>query len=177
MRLRDFGFTEGINEVIVITYGEFLNTAPIGIIVEDPDSDIAKARIYPSHTRKNIERGSRVYANIVNDPIVFTISAFEDLGEEYFLSLNPPILKSALAYCEFKAKIVNDFVELKLVGGKVISRRIRAVNRGFNALIEALVHATRYLVFKDENIRKELREKIYYYRWRVFYGWRYCRFW
>jgi len=160
LRLRDFGFTDGINEVIVITIGDFINTAPIGIIVEDPDSDVAKAKIYPSHTRENIERGSKVYANIVNDPIVFAISAFEDLSEDYFLSLDPPILKSALAYCEFKARIANEFVELKLLNGKVISKQIRAVNRGFNALIEALVHATRYRIFRS----KDLLDRILYYR-------------
>jgi len=160
LRLSDFGFTEGINEVIVVTIGEFINTAPIGIIVENPESDIAKAKIYPSHTRENIEKGSKVYANITNDPIVFAISAFDDLSEEYFLSLNPPILKSALAYCEFDAKISGSYVELKLLGGRVISKSIRAVNRGFNALIEALVHATRYRIFKS----RDLLDKILYYK-------------
>ena len=163
MKLEDFGFTEGINEVIAVTIGGFINTAPLGIIVENPKGRKAKVRLYPSHTRENVKRGSKIYANVVSDPIIFAISAFEDLTEDYFSSLDPPVLKSALAYCEFEAKLTGAFAELELVDGRVISKELRAVNRGFYAVIEALVYATRYLFFKDPEKKKEFRGKILHY--------------
>ena len=164
MKLEDFGFTEGINEVIAVTIGGFINTAPLGIIVENPKGRKAKVRLYPSHTRENVKRGSKIYANVVSDPIIFAISAFEDLTEDYFSSLDPPVLKSALAYCEFEAKLTGAFAELELVDGRVISKELRAVNRGFYAVIEALVYATRYLFFKDPEKKKEFRGKILHYK-------------
>ncbi len=53
MKLADFGFTEGINEIIAITENEdgSWNAAPIGIIVENPNSLTAKARLYLNRTR------------------------------------------------------------------------------------------------------------------------------
>ncbi len=41
-------------------------------------------------------------------------------------------------------------IHLHLVRGKVIRKRVRAINRGANAVIEATVHATRYAATKDE---------------------------
>ncbi|MEM0202784.1 MAG: DUF447 family protein [Archaeoglobaceae archaeon] len=143
MRLRDFGLRNGINEVIVITKGEKLNTAPIGIIVENEDSVFAKAKLFPSHTRSNLEKGSFFIANVVSDPVLFALATFEDLGEEYFESLDPPILKGSLAFCEFEPRLEGSVVHLKLLRGKVLRNEIRAVNRGFNAVIEALIFATR----------------------------------
>ncbi|MEM3505356.1 MAG: DUF447 family protein [Archaeoglobaceae archaeon] len=143
MRLRDFGLRNGINEVIVITKGEKLNTAPIGIIVENEDSIFAKAKLFPSHTRSNVEKGSFFVANVVNDAVLFALATFEDLNEDYFESLDPPILRNSLAFCEFEAKIKGSIVHLRLLKGKVLRSEIRAVNRGFNAVIEALIFATR----------------------------------
>jgi len=158
LKLADFGFTSGINEVIAITFDQMgkINTAPIGIIVEDENSHLAKIRLYPSHTRKNIENGSDVWINITYDPIIFTKTAFEDLNDEWFESLEPPIIKGAVAWCRFKVKSIKDFIEIELTDGKILRSYIRPVNRGFNALIEALVYATRYVVNRD----KELLNKI-----------------
>ncbi|MEM0022891.1 MAG: DUF447 family protein, partial [Archaeoglobaceae archaeon] len=114
MRLRDFGLRNGINEVIVITKGEKLNTAPIGIIVENEDSIFAKAKLFPSHTRSNVEKGSFFVANVVNDAVLFALATFEDLNEDYFESLDPPILRNSLAFCEFEAKIRGPIVHLRL---------------------------------------------------------------
>jgi hypothetical protein len=159
LKLADFGLRNGINEIIAVTEGEWLNTAPIGIIVEDENSVFAKARLYPSHTRKNVEMGSRMWANVVFDPVIFVISAFEDLDEEYFASLNPPILRNAAAWCEFEATLEGSVANLRLVDGDVLNVPLRSVNRGFNALIEALVHATRYVISGSE----DLKERILYY--------------
>ncbi|MCS7143638.1 MAG: DUF447 family protein [Archaeoglobaceae archaeon] len=143
MKLKDFGLRNGINEVLVVTKGERLNTAPIGIIVEDEESIFARAKLFPSHTRKNIEKGSFFIANIIFDPIVFAISAFDDLSENFFERFDPPVIRGSLAFCEFEAKLKGLFAELKLIRGEVLRSELRAVNRGFNALIEALIFATR----------------------------------
>lgn len=166
MKLADFGFGEGINEVIAITRnpdGRW-NTAPVGIIVEDSNSTIARARLYKNHTRENLKRDKILFANITDDVLVFTIASFEDLDVSYFSSLNPPLLKGAMAWCRFEAELRGGKAKLKLLDGEVVERKVRAVNRGFNAVIEALVHATRYIAFKDEEKRKELMKKILYYR-------------
>ncbi len=162
MKLSDFGFTDGINEVIAITFGERVNTAPIGIIVENADSCKAFARLYRSHTRRNLERNGKLWVNVVYDPIVWTLSSFEDLEESWFESLNPPVIRKALAWCEFECRKVGEgnpaVFELKLVKGEVLRSYPKTVNRGFNALIEALVYATRYLATKNPKLLEKIEE-------------------
>lgn len=151
----------GINEVIGITKGEWLNTAPLGIIVEDENSNSARIKLYGSHTRDNIERGASLWVNVTFDPFVFVISSFEDLKKDYFESIDPPVIRNSLAWAKMETSVEGSFVYLHLADGKVMDRKfkIRAVNRGFNALIEALVHATRYAKLHDE----ELKNRIHYY--------------
>jgi hypothetical protein len=156
LKLSDFGFTDGINEIIGITFGEKINTAPLGVIVEDPNSIYAKVKLYPSHTRENLIRNPILWVNVTVDPIVFTISSFDDLDEYWFESLNPPVIKNSLAWCKFDVDFKDDHVDLKLLDGGVLKREFRTVNRGFNALIEALVHATRYLSFDDTEFLKRV---------------------
>jgi len=157
LRLSDFGFTEGINEVIGITFGDWINTAPLGIIVDDARSKFAKLRIYPSHTKENLKKNGILYINVIRDAVIFAISAFDDLDESWFESLSPPLIRGALAWCKFKAKLRDGWVDLELLEGQVVKREVRAVNRGFNAIIEALVHATRL----KQN--PKLIEKVKYY--------------
>lgn len=166
LRLADFGFGEGINEVIAITRNPdgSWNAAPIGIIVEDSNSAIARVRLYKNRTRENLERDKILFANITDDALIFTIASFEDLDVGYFSSLNPPLLKGAMAWCEFEGELKGDEATLRLLDGKVVERKVRAVNRGFSAVIEALVHATRYIAFKDEEKRRELLGRILYYK-------------
>ncbi len=165
MKLSDFGFTEGINEIIAITVNEdgTLNTAPIGVIVENADSIMAKARLYKSQTKDNTVRTGVFYANVTRDALIFALASFTDLGEEFFESLNPPIIKGSLAWCRFEANVGGAYATLKLVEGEVLGSELRAVNRGFSAVIEALVHATRYIITKDEEKKGELRRRILYY--------------
>lgn len=155
------GLLNGINEVVGITQGEWLNTAPLGIIIEDENSTSARIKLYKSHTRDNIERGVPLWVNVTFDPFVFVISSFEDLKKDYFESLDPPVIRNSLAWAKMETTVNGSFVHLHLVDGELIDHhlRIRAVNRGFNALIEALVHATRYVRSQDE----ELKNRIYYY--------------
>lgn len=159
VKLADLGFRNGINEVIGITVGEWLNTAPLGLIVEDEKSKKAKIRLYSNHTRKNIEKKGEIWLNLIHDPVVFAICSFDDLDESYFESFDPPIIKGSLSWCRMVAELTGPFAKLELVEGGVLRRELKAVNRGFNAIIEALVHSTRLVEFGDES----LRGKVEYY--------------
>ena len=159
LKLKDLGFRNGINEVIGITFGEWINTAPLGVIVEDEHSKNAWLRLYSNHTRKNLEKRGEIWFNIVRDPVVFAICSFDDLNSSYFQTLDPPIIKGSLSWCRMNAKLSGPIVKLELLEGEVLRREIIAVNRGFNAIIEALVHSTRFVELQNES----LREKIRYY--------------
>ncbi len=137
-----------------------MNTAPLGIIVEDENSTSARIKLYKSHTRANIERGASLWVNVIYDPFMFVISSFEDLKKDYFESVDPPVIRNSLSWAKMETTLNGSFVNLHLVDGEVVDHfRVRAVNRGFNALIEALVHATRY----GKSGKEELKNRIYYY--------------
>jgi hypothetical protein len=139
------------------------NAAPIGL-----HKKYGKifARIYTSNTLDNILRYPKAAANIVDDPVLFVKSALLDIEFEQFKFVDDfPVLKNAQGWIIFDCKCKCNkgenisVVGLHLVKGKIITRKIKPVNRGFNAIIEALVHATRFLNLKD----KIYLEKIDYY--------------
>ena len=148
----EFGLQEGINEVIGITIADWVNTAPLGIIVDDD----VRVRLFENHTREFVRKTGILYINVIHDPVVFVIAAFEDLPENFFESLNPPIIKNALSWIKFKADLKGSHAYLEPVDGGVLRRECRAVNRGFNAVIEATVHATRYVISGSEDLRKRI---------------------
>jgi hypothetical protein len=156
--LADFGLRKGINEVIGITKGEWINTAPLGIIVEDDGGRKAKVRLYSNHTRKNIRNGSPLWINVIDDAVIFALASFKDLESTFFESLDPPVIKGALSWCRMETELKGSYAELELVEGKLLRKELRAVNRGFNAIIEALVHATRMI-----SLRKYEKDKVEYY--------------
>jgi len=153
--VREFGLQEGINEVIGITIADWVNTAPLGVIIDDG----IKVRLFENHTREFVKKTGILYVNVIHDPVVFVIAAFEDLTEDFFESLDPPVIKSALSWVKFKADLKGNYAHLNFIEGEVLRRDCRAVNRGFNAVIEATVHATRYVL----NKRDDLLNKIRYY--------------
>ncbi len=148
--IEDFGIFEGISEVIftTISAGGKSNAAPIGLHRKDRR---LFARIYNSRTLENIMGKPKAAANIVDDPVLFVQSSLSDVGVEKFEFIDGfPVLKDALGWilldckCEKKGKIT--FVKLSPMRGKINLRKIRPVNRGFNAVIEASIHATRYVI-------------------------------
>ncbi|AKG92344.1 hypothetical protein GAH_00302 [Geoglobus ahangari] len=151
--ISEFGLREGINEVIGITLGEWINTAPLGIIVGDD----VRVRLYGNHTRRFLERTGVLYVNVIHDPVVFVISAFEDLGEEWFESLNPPVIRGSESWLKFSARVEGNYAILDFAEGEVLRSDLRAINRGFNMLIEATVHATRYVLSGSEALAERIR--------------------
>jgi uncharacterized protein len=149
----------GINEVIATTT---FNAAPIGIHYRE-----GKARMIlysGSHTAANIERDGWVVANFVYDPVLYVQTAFDDLPHEAYA--DEPVagkvmhrLCDAEAWIAFSATIENRTSEsliVRLTSEKEIIEGvfIPPVNRGFNSIIDATVHATRYEMKKDIALKK-----------------------
>ena len=165
--LDSYGIMEGINEVIVTTKSidDRPNAAPIGLIRRNGKLTV---RVYnESHTCTNIKDTGLLAVNIVDDPVVFVQSALEDLDKEKFefietgTGINFPVLASSSGWVIFKAEIkegdIATIAELQFITGNIKSMGIRPINRGFNAVIEAAIYATRYKVFNDETFLSKIK--------------------
>ncbi|MBE0520955.1 MAG: DUF447 family protein [Candidatus Methanoperedenaceae archaeon] len=149
--LAEFGIHEGISEVIVTTLSVngVPNAAPVGLHKKDGRLFF---RLFNSKTLDNVLSRPVACANIVDDPVLFVRSALSDMDSGDFEFVDGfPVLNEALAWirfrCECKKGEKISVVELSPVSCAVTSLTVRPVNRGFNAVIEALVDATRYVVF------------------------------
>jgi uncharacterized protein len=149
----------GINEVIATTA---FNAAPIGIHYRGGKTSIVL--FLGSHTATNIARDGWVVANFIHDPVLYVTTAFGDLPEENFISepVNGKVvqrLAGADAWAAFSATVGHRTAEtmtVSLVLDKEIIENVALypVNRGFNNLIDATVHATRFRVTRDAELKK-----------------------
>lgn len=153
INIDDFGIHEGISEVILTTISPdgIPNAAPMGL---HRKGKRLFASIYNSKTLDNILRKPMATANITDDPVLFVQSALSDIEPERFEFIEGfPILKDALGWlifeCTCKRGEKLSVVELSPLKGKIIEQKPKPVNRGFNAVIEAAIHATRYVNLKD----------------------------
>ncbi len=122
------------------------------------------ARIYGSRTLDNILSKPVAAANITDDPVLFVLSALSDIEAGRFeYADGVPVLKNASGWvifdCKYKKGENVSVVELSPIKGKLNQLKLQPVTRGFNAVIEALIHATRYVVFKEQ----KYLERIEYY--------------
>jgi hypothetical protein len=146
--------TEGINEVIATT-GR--NAAPMGIINRNGVLHMVLFR--GSHTAENIVRERRVVANFVFDPVIYVRTAFDDLPTDAFVSeeIDGTVvcrLRDAEAWAAFAADVERSgdesiVVRLRPLKEEVLGLRLHPVNRGFAGIVEAAVHATRYVKSRD----------------------------
>ncbi len=150
----DFGIHDGISEVILTTLSKdgVPNAAPMGLHRKEGR---LFAMIYNSRTLENIIDRPVTAVNIVDDPVLFVRSSLCDLEPGRFEYVNGfPVLKDALGWVLFECRCKKgeriSLVELSPVDGKINRRKIQPVNRGFNAVIEAAIHATRYVVFREK---------------------------
>jgi hypothetical protein len=105
-----------------------------------------------------------VVANFVHDPVLYVKTAFGDLPQEQFIE--EPVngktmhrLTGADGWAAFSATVEHRTAEtmavsLKLEKELIEEVAIYPVNRGFNSLIDATVHATRYKITRDEELKK-----------------------
>ncbi|MDH7509654.1 MAG: DUF447 family protein [Methanolinea sp.] len=148
---------EGINEVIATTRD---NAAPMGIILRSGSHTMVV--FHGSHTSQNISRYGWVVANIVYDPVLYVKTAFSDLEPRYFSletvgDLVVQRLSRAEAWVAFRAEVTRDTGEALVVNltplrEEVCSPTIHPVNRGFSSVIEATIHATRYIRREDSQL-------------------------
>jgi hypothetical protein len=158
---------EGITEVIAVTQD---NAAPIGIIVKSGQSP--KMILYKgSKTAENIVKYGWVTANFVSDSYLYPLYAFSDVAKEslrkvFIGGTIMQILVESDAWMGFWARIVHEtedvyFVELEPVASEYERDEMRPVNRGFNAVIDATVHATRYVTNHDEELLKLIQYHLH----------------
>lgn len=118
-------------------------------------------RIFNSNTLTNIRANPKAAANIMDDPVLLVKSALSDVEPERFKFIDGfPVLKQALGWVIFdcicrKGENIS-VVELSPVRGRINRRVIKPVNRGFNAVIEAAIHATRYVGMKEEEYLRQI---------------------
>ena len=151
----------GINEVIATTA---FNAAPVGIHYREKKY---RAILFSgSHTEQNVSRDGWLVANLVHDPILYVKTAFEDLPKDRFIE--EPVngktmhrLAGADAWAAFTATVGHRTAEAITVSLTLEKELIEdvvvyPVNRGFNSLIDATVHATRYRITRNEELRKHI---------------------
>jgi hypothetical protein len=151
----------GINEVIATTK---FNAAPIGIHYRDKKYQCVL--FLGSHTAQNIARDGWVVANFIHDPVLYVKTAFEDLPCDQFIE--EPVngktmhrLAGADAWVAFTATVEHRTAEamtVSLAPEKELIEQVAIypVNRGFNSLIDATVHATRYALTRDAELKKHI---------------------
>jgi len=152
---------EGITEIIAVTKD---NAAPIGII-QRPGKLPSLILFKGSKTEENIRKYGWLTANFVSDSYLYTEYACNDVKlSDLATDGQYQYLKSADAFIKYTAQVVHEtdqtyLVELRDDGAEVVLHPgIRRVNRGFDAVIDATVHATRYI----RTPTKELAERIAY---------------
>ena len=166
--LSSLGIREGISEVIVSTGFESPNAAPIGIITKGGKPFV---RLFKgSHTWANVFKERYLASNVVYDPLLFVRSTFFDLEPSEFEyvtagGLKFPVLKEAAAWVVFECvnvkntdqALVADLVPVDAGFNEDNLKDLPVPNRGFNAVLEATVHATRYQLSGDEKYLEWIR--------------------
>jgi uncharacterized protein len=149
----------GINEVIVTTA---FNAAPMGIHLRDGKATMVL--FSGSHTLENIRRDGWLVANFIHDPELYVKTAFEDLPRDQFVEepvagMTMQRLRDADAWAACTAVIERTTPEAAMVTLTVQKEVIEEVvihpvNRGFNSLVDATVHATRYKRTRDPRLKE-----------------------
>lgn len=166
--LSNCGIQEGISETIVCTGFETPNAAPIGIIRKNGKTLV---RLFDgSQTKENVSKEGYLTANVVLDPFLLVRSTFSDLAPEEFCFVEIeghrfPVIKAASAWVAFECINVKNkdsvlVAELLPLGAGFHGKNraiIPAPNRGFNAVLEATVHATRYQLTGEEKYADWIR--------------------
>ena len=151
-------FPEGITETIVTTLSSdgIPNAAPMGIVKRGQNHHIA---MYPgTRTYRNVEETGYLVANIITDPLIFVISAFEDLDPAYFKPNDnePPVIKDAAAWVQFKANI-DGVVRLTPERSVIVKKTVPRFSRGFASVIDATITGTRLKLLGDKG-KQRIRE-------------------
>lgn len=162
-RLDDFGLLPGISEIIATTSGpRGPHAAPVGL--RRSGARVEAILYRPSRTLANAESAGALIANVVEDPLLFVDAAFRTLPRSRFVETpHGPVLRDAAAWVKFRAIPMREergrvTFALRPVEGRRTNAVPRAPNRGFHAVLEGTVHATRYVIFRNPQLLKKIRE-------------------
>lgn len=153
-------FKEGITEVIITSISKdgVPNAAPMGVVAH---GDIYFIRMFPNTTTlRNVEETGHLVANVTTDPMIYVISAFENLEAGYFTNeqdIAVPVIKNASAWVYCKCS-VGEAVKLEPVTAKVVERDVPRFSRAFPAIIEATIVGTRLRFYKSDVGEKKIHE-------------------
>lgn len=117
-----------------------------------------------SKSLENIKETGKYVVNIIQDPIIFTLSTIDELPKEYYTDDEDiAILKDAGAYMiidvdEIDEKTPDDsknttktyFITGTIKDFVINDNTAQAFNRGFSGLIESLVNCSRYKIVSGE---------------------------
>ena len=153
---------DGINEVIATTWQ---NAAPMGLIYRN---QVVRMVVFRgSHTAERIRQDGWVVANFIFDPLMYVKTAFEDLPPGEFLDemageITVQRLAGADAWAAYQAVVEREtddalIVKLAVLKEVVCRPAIHPVNRGFNSIIEATVHATRFQKSREPRLHDLIR--------------------
>ena len=166
MDLKEAGLCEGISEVIATTRSAsgVPNAAPIGFLTREGNYLV---KLYKgSQTLNNIIETKKLAANVTDDAVLFVKAAFDTLSANFYsLFQGFPVLKEANSWILFKCDFIEEKVEsflfqLTPITAEVNKKGVQAINRGFNAVIEAAILATRYSIVKDEREKEEMQKMV-----------------
>jgi uncharacterized protein len=153
---------DGINEVIATTWQ---NAAPMGLICRNQVVRMVVFR--ESHTAERIRQDGWVVANFIFDPLMYVKTAFEDLPAGEFLDemageITVQRLADADAWAAYQVVVEKEtddamIVKLAVLKEVVCRPAIHPVNRGFNSIIEATVHATRFQKSREPRLHDLIR--------------------
>ncbi|MFD1562479.1 DUF447 domain-containing protein [Haloarchaeobius amylolyticus] len=153
----------GVTESVVTTLGpnELWNAAPLGLHAGEP----VTARTWGNtRTRRNFHRQSEGYVQFIDDPVVFADAALSIVERE------EPILESACAWARVAVECVDagnegdtewEEWELRPLESGVERETVPTIDRGFGAVVEATVAASRLGVPAYDDA--ELRDRLTYF--------------
>ncbi|WP_132058250.1 DUF447 domain-containing protein [Halorussus amylolyticus] len=157
----------GVTESVVTTLGPngLWNVAALGLHPPEEAGNHVTARTWGNtRTRRNFHRQGGGYVQFVRDPVVF-VDATHSIFE-----VEAPVLDAADAWVEVEAEQVDsgesggtswEEWELRPRDAGVEREVVPMIRRGFNAVVEATVAASRFGV--DAYDQAELRRRFDYF--------------
>ena len=150
----------GVTESVVTTLGPNgrWNAAALGLFEGEP----VTARTWGNtRTRRNFHRQGEGYVQFVDDPVVFAEAACS------IREVDEPVLESAAAWARVDVERIDSGTDdgteweewsLEPAESAVVRRTVPTIDRGFGAVIEATVAASRLGVsgYDDERLRERL---------------------
>ena len=153
----------GVTESVVTTLGPngLWNAAPLGLHAGKP----VTARTWGNtRTRRNFHRQGEGYVQFIDDPVVFADAALS------IVEFEEPILESACAWARVVVEQVDagsegdtdwEEWELRPLESGVERETVPTIDRGFGAVVEATVAASRLEVAAYDEA--ELRDRLAYF--------------